>query len=230
MSTAKKFFAGASPDAGDAVTASALLLQRIGGADEVVGLVEIGAYCYVEKSDHHFVVGLIAPADGDAGIGIVGIIFGIVVPGDGLENSAGGQRQRLGEAITELPVEIVIDAQQRLGGFVGAQNIVLKAFSTQVHVREETEQDSVVGQRAVDFHAIIVHARRDYEAVVGELQREDALLRRICGEDDADAGLICSGVAMRHVMHLENEIGPGGDEFRHAFGPVVGTTSGGVHQ
>ena len=35
---------------------------------------------------------------------------------------------------------------------------------------------------------------------------------------------------MRHVVHLENEIGAGGDEFRHAFGPIVRRTSGRVHQ
>ena len=111
MSTAKRFFGGMRAGARDAAVESMLLWRRIGGADEVTGLVQICPYCYVEKSDHHFVVGLIAPADGGVGIGIVGIIFGIVVPGDGLQHGAGGQRQGLGEAIAELPVEIVIDAQ-----------------------------------------------------------------------------------------------------------------------
>src|SRR5277367_2581246 len=208
--------------AGDAVIASALLLRRIAGADEEVGLVEIGAHGYVEEADHHFVVGLIAPADGGVGIGIVRIILGIVVPGDGLQHGAGGQWERLGKAITQLPVEIVIDAEERFGGFIGAQNIVFEAFSAQVHVREKTEQYGVVGKRAVDFHAIIVHARGDDEAIVGQLQREDALLRRIFREDKADAGLIRGGMAMRHVVHLKYEIGAGWDEFRHAFGPIVG--------
>src|SRR5271169_843277 len=91
---------------------STLLRRRIAGADEVVGLVQIGADGYVEEADHHFIVGLIAPADGGVGIGIVGIIFGIVEPGDGLQNGAGGQRPRLGETITQLPVKIVVYAQQ----------------------------------------------------------------------------------------------------------------------
>ena len=69
-----------------------LLLRGIALADEVVGLVEIGADGHVEESDHHFIVGLIAPADGGVGIGIVRIIFRIVVPGYGLQHRAGGQR------------------------------------------------------------------------------------------------------------------------------------------
>ena len=144
-----------------------LLLRCAALADEVMGLVEIGAHCYVEEANHHFVVGLIAPANGGIGIGIVRIIFGIVVPGDGLEHGAGGQLERLGEAITELPVKIVIYAEERLRGFVWAQNIVFEAFSAQVHVREKAQEEGVVGQRAVDFDAIIVHTGRDDEAVVG---------------------------------------------------------------
>ena len=62
------------------------------------------------------------------------------------------------------------------------------------------------------------------------MQREDALFGWIRGEDDADAGLICGRVAMRHIVHLKNQIGAGRDEFRHAFGPIVGRTSGRVHQ
>ena len=76
-----------------------LRLRCIAGANEVLGLVQIGADGYVEKSDHHFIVGLIAPADGRVWIGIVRIIFGIVVPGDGLQHGAGGQRERLGKAV-----------------------------------------------------------------------------------------------------------------------------------
>ena len=73
-----------------------LLLRWAALADEVMGLVEIGAHCYVEEADHHFIVGLIAPANGGVGIGIVGIIFGIVVPGDGLQHGASGQRAAVG--------------------------------------------------------------------------------------------------------------------------------------
>src|SRR5271170_5323849 len=47
-----------------AFATSALWMGRIGRADEVVGLVQIGADSYVEEADHHFIVGLIAPADG----------------------------------------------------------------------------------------------------------------------------------------------------------------------
>ena len=53
---------------------------------------------------------------------------------------------------------------------------------------------------------------------------------RFFSEDNANAGLIGGGVPVSHVMHLEHEIGTGGDKFRGAIGPVVGRTSGGVDQ
>ena len=62
------------------------------------------------------------------------------------------------------------------------------------------------------------------------MKREDALRGRLPGEDDADAGLIGGGVAVTHVMHLENEIGTGGDKFGGALGPVVGRAARRVHE
>ena len=44
-------------------------------ANKEVLLVEIGADCDVEEADHHFVVGLVAPADFGVGVGIVVIVF-----------------------------------------------------------------------------------------------------------------------------------------------------------
>ena len=51
--------------------------------------VEVGGDGDVEETDHHFVLGLIAPADGDGGVGIVRIVCGVVEDGDGLEDVAG---------------------------------------------------------------------------------------------------------------------------------------------
>src|ERR1700693_2177313 len=59
---------------------------RSSGAEEVTGFVHSGGDRDVEKSDHHFIVGLIAPADCYVGVGIMWIVFGIVVPRDGLEH------------------------------------------------------------------------------------------------------------------------------------------------
>ena len=37
-------------------------------------------------------------------------------------------------------------------------------------------------------------------------------------------------MAVGGVVHLKDEIGVGGDEFRHAFGPVVGGTAGSIDE
>src|ERR1700722_13465337 len=52
-----------------------ITLLRSSGTEEVTGFVHIGGDGDVEKTDHHFVVGLIAPSNCHVGIGIVGIIF-----------------------------------------------------------------------------------------------------------------------------------------------------------
>ena len=58
--------------------------------------------------------------------------------------------------------------------------------------------------------------------IIGKLQSENALLRRVLREHKADAGLIHSGLSIRGVVHLEDEIGSGGDELRHAVWPAIG--------
>jgi len=47
--------------------------------------------------------------------------------------------------------------------------------------------------------------------IVGQLQREDALRGWFFSKNNANAGLISGGMTMRHVMHLEDEVGTGGD-------------------
>ena len=96
---------------------------------------------------------------------------------------------------------------------------------------EEAEEGGVVGHGAVDFDTIVGDAGWDDEAVVGELEGEDALGWRRFGEDEADAGLVGSrvsrscGVSMSgcvilrcgaavgvgDVVHLEDEVAVGGD-------------------
>src|SRR5208283_3555603 len=78
--------------------------------------------------------------------------------------------------------------------------------------------------------AVVVGAWRNDESVVGELQRQDALLRRLLGEDHADAGLVGARGAVCGVMHLEDEIGAGRDELGDPIGPAVGFAAGGVNQ
>lgn len=212
--------------------------MRIGGrsfgADEEVLFVDGGGDGDVEEADHHFVGGLVAPADGDVGIGIVRIAFGVVEPGDGLEFGSTLQGKRLGEAIAQLPVKIVIHAEERLDGFAAlgfvVDDVVFEFFAAQMHVREKAEKGAIVRERAVDFGAVIGIVGRNDEPVVRELQGDDALRGRLLGENEADAGLVAGDAALGDVMHLKNKIGAGGDEFCHSGGPVVGRTAGRVDE
>src|ERR1700685_2253171 len=87
---------------------------RLPVPDEVMPLVDIRGYGHVEKSHHHFVRSLIAPRNGLGWIGIVGVVAGVVVPGDGAQTRTGLGRARLGQAITQLPVKVIVHFQQRL--------------------------------------------------------------------------------------------------------------------
>jgi hypothetical protein len=130
-------------------------------------LVDVAFDGDVEKADHHFVVGLIAPADGAVGIGVVRIVFGVVIPGDGLEFGACFQRERVGEFVAHLPVEMVVHAKQSLDRIgirrdavrmragrmriVWMDDVVFEAFAAEMHMGEEAEEEGVVGERAAGF-------------------------------------------------------------------------------
>ena len=121
------------------------------------------------------------------------IVFGVVVPRDGLEDGAGGEGAGLGQAIAQLPVKIVIDAEKSIRRAARFENVVFETFAAKMHVWEKTEQHCIVGQRAVDFHPIVGGTGRNYEMVVGQLQSQDALSGQLFGEDQADAGLVTAG-------------------------------------
>src|SRR6185437_15540323 len=75
-------------------------------ASEKLLLAHAGGNGHVEKADHHFIPGLLAPDHGGVGIGIVRVVCGIVVPGDGLQPGSGLHKPRLDELVAELPVKI----------------------------------------------------------------------------------------------------------------------------
>src|SRR5216683_2764502 len=54
-------------------------------ADEIVPLVQMGGYGDIKETDHHLLIGLIAPPHCARGIRVVRIVPRVVVPGDGLE-------------------------------------------------------------------------------------------------------------------------------------------------
>ena len=129
-----------------------------------------------------------------------------------------------------MPVKMIIHSEKRLDAAAGMNDVVLEMLAAEMHVREKIEQNGVVGKSAVDFDAIIVGAGRNDKGVIGELKAENALRGRRLGEDEAEAGLIGGGVAVRRVVHLENEVGAARDEFGDAVGPEIGGAAGGVDQ
>ena len=62
--------------------------------------------------------------------------------------------------------------------------------------------------------AMIRITRRNPERAVDGRQREDALFRRLPGEDNPEARAIGQRVAVRCVVQLEHDVGAGLDELR----------------
>src|SRR5208283_4244236 len=56
--------------------------------------------------------------------------------GNRLQPGSSFQEQRLCQPIAELPMEVIVDAQQRLDGPVGVQDVVFEPLAPQMHVGE----------------------------------------------------------------------------------------------
>src|SRR5258707_3583181 len=65
--------------------------------------------------------------------------------------------------------------------------------------------------------------------IVCELQREHSLRWRPLRKNQPDAALVRDRFSTRGVMHLENQIGTGGDKICHRRRPPVRRTSPSVH-
>ena len=115
--------------------------------DEILPLVGRARNCNVEEADHHLFVRLIAPVHSRGGVRVVRILQELLEPGNDLKPRARFQRARLGQTITELPVEIVIHAQQSFDIPPVAHDVVLESFPSQMHMREEAKQRRVVRQQ-----------------------------------------------------------------------------------
>src|SRR5438874_13432246 len=72
----------------------------------------------IKKPHHHFIVSLLAPAHRRAGVRIVRVLLRIVVPRHGLQLRSSLQKARLSQAVTHLPVKVVINVKQGLN-FIG---------------------------------------------------------------------------------------------------------------
>src|SRR5207244_297471 len=71
-------------------------------------LVDGWIHGHIEEADHHLGPRLFTPGDSGIGVGIMRITFGVIECRYGLQHRAGLQLHGLRQAITELPIEIVV--------------------------------------------------------------------------------------------------------------------------
>jgi len=84
------------------------LVSRGLSAHKKLLLVHVRRHCYIEKSDHHLLISLVAPGHGGVRIRIVRIVARVVVPGHGAQPGSRLQRNRLGQSVAQLPVKMIV--------------------------------------------------------------------------------------------------------------------------
>lgn len=165
----------------------------------------------IEEADEHFLPGLQAELDGAGGVRI-GRVGGGVVEGAGdVEHGAARDLDGLGEAVGELPVEIVAgDVEEGLTVAVGEQQFVLHPFPADVHVGAEGVQGGGPGEAVGGFVAGLGIAGRDLDPVLGDVAGLGVALLWTGVEVEGDLGLVGLFRAVGGVVHLEGEGGAGG--------------------
>ena len=199
--------------------------RRVGG-----GLAGIGGDSDVfQITDHHFLLGLVTPADGFGGVGIVGILRTVVEPGGRFNAAAGPDDHGFSGAVLELPVEVVGgDVEQFAALAVGVHEVVAEGFATHVHVGHEGEDLRIEWHRQGAFYFMIGSPRRNTEAGLfggGDMH----FVGRGCGgESQAEPGAVFGGSAIGRVVELEDEAGAGGELFGVAGRVGHGAAAGDV--
>ena len=161
----------------------------------------------VDESGEHFLPGLIAPIDVLRRVGIERIVRRIVVPRHAFQHRPFGQHLRLLQIIRKLPVEVVARyAEQRFRLPVRVGCPVLESLAPHVHVRKHGEQRGIVMQRDLGKHCLVRRARRNVKVSVGDQAVHHTLLRRLLGELEAYPAAIRGRLAVRRVVHLEDQI------------------------
>jgi len=110
-----------------------------------------------------------------------------------------------------MPVETRhLEEHLRLAG--GKHRAVLEVLAASMHVRMEAGELDVRAQFEARVDAIVRMTRRNLERAVDGRQRQDALCRRLFGEDNAEPCAIVPRMAVRGVVHLKHDVGAGLDE------------------
>src|SRR2546425_10181046 len=127
-----------------------------------------------------------------------------------------------------MPV-VVRNAEQNFGFAAGKNHAIFKILAASVHVRMQAREFYVVANDKVGIDAIVGMAGRNFECAIGGGQGEDALFRWLLGKDDAEPRLIASGVTVRRVVHLKDNVRAGFDELgltgTKNFGRLTGSVA-----
>src|SRR5215467_3193750 len=95
----------------------------------------------------------------------------------------------------------------------------------------QTGEFYVAAHREVGVHAVVRVAGRNLERTVGSGKSQNALFGRLLGENDAEFRLVPAGMAMRRVVHLEDDVRAGLDKLGLAWPENFGGLPGGIaHQ
>ena len=93
----------------------------------------------------------------------------------------------------------------------------------------QTRKSYIGANDKVGIDAIVGMAGRNFECAIGGGQGEDTLFRWLLGKDDAEPRLIASGVTVRRVVHLKNNVRAGFDELgltgTKNFGRLAGSVA-----
>src|SRR5216684_3518637 len=104
-----------------------------------------------------------------------------------------------------MPV-VVRHAENRSAFTARKYQAIFEVLAAPMHVRMQTGEFYVRGNFKAGVDPIVGIAGRNLEGPVGSGKREDAVARRLLGENDAEAGLIAHSVSVRCVVDLENDV------------------------
>ena len=125
---------------------------------------------------------------------------------------AGAGRQHLGlfEHIGGLPVEVVVrHGQQHLLAAVRVERPELRRLAPVVRVGQQVVDQNVAPERALGGVAVRLGVGGNADPRVHQHGARELVLGWLVIEEEAELGAIRAGLAVRRVVHLEDEGGPG---------------------
>src|SRR5215510_10391877 len=195
----------------------------------------------LEPGDEHLVPTLLAPKNFFVWSGIVAVLDRVVVVGEGDQFAAGGNLQRLGQFVMELPIEVELrHVEQYLLAAVGPDESVFDVLAAQMHVRREgVKRDRLlnrhlagdlpvvdagrdVGNAASDFDLLAVDHAGFAQLLAADVYRiarafrEDFVRYGLFGEPEAEPRAVLFWASARLVVHVELDVHPRQDAFGRA--------------